>query len=113
MRGAGLAEHLATARVWLSLAVEGEVVAGDSAGEEPLTDWRLVVGPPLLLENQLPVRATYLVWERSQVSCCPARVWGSTGVVLDYLLATKCIHPLLVSSPLNEMISWLYMRILK
>ena len=65
VRGHGLAEELAAAAVWLSLNVEGDMVASD--GLDPLTDWRIVVAPPLVLQNQLPVRGTCLLWEEPKV----------------------------------------------
>lgn len=37
------------------------------AGEEALTDWRIVLAPPLVLVNQLPMPATFLVWELPKV----------------------------------------------
>jgi len=36
-------------------------------GFAPLTDWQLVARPPLVLENQLPVPGTFLVWEQPKV----------------------------------------------
>ena len=32
-----------------------------------IIDWRLVVGPPLTMENQLPVPIELSVWERTRV----------------------------------------------
>ena len=58
-------EGLLMAPVWLSLSVEGdELVEGSHL---PLTDWRIIIAAPLIIENQLPVRGTVMVWERSQV----------------------------------------------
>ena len=63
--------RLAGASVALSLTVEGtplsDAGSGGMATQEPLTDWRLVLGPALLVENLLPVRGTFLVWEQPQV----------------------------------------------
>lgn len=44
-------------------------------------DWRLVVRPPLLLHNSLPVPARYVVWERSggAGSSLRARQQGTVG----------------------------------
>ena len=39
-------------------------------GFAPLTDWQLVARPPLVLENQLPVPGTFLVWEQPKVISC-------------------------------------------
>ena len=65
MEGEGLAAKLAMSQVWLSLTVEGDPLP--SNGGEPLTDWRIVVAPPLVLQNQLPVRGSFLVWEEPRV----------------------------------------------
>ena len=63
--------NLAGASVCLSLTVEGtplsDAGSGGMTAQEPLTDWRLVLGPALLVENLLPVRGTFLVWEQPQV----------------------------------------------
>ena len=32
---------------------------------EALTDWRLVARPSLMLQNLLPVTASYILWERT------------------------------------------------
>ena len=32
-------------------------------------DWKVVVAAPLVIENQLPVKGTYLIWETPRVSC--------------------------------------------
>lgn len=59
-------EGLLMAPIWLSLSVEGdELIEGSHT---PLTDWRIVVAAPLTVENQLPVKGTAMVWERSLVS---------------------------------------------
>ncbi|KAK9819963.1 hypothetical protein WJX72_004515 [[Myrmecia] bisecta] len=61
-QGCGLAAELVTSPVWLSLIVEGDPFPGDQ-GYEPLIDWKILVAAPLILENQLPMRGSYLVWE--------------------------------------------------
>ena len=33
----------------------------------PLMDWKVVAAAPLVIENQLPVRGTYLIWETPRV----------------------------------------------
>lgn len=33
----------------------------------PLVDWKVVAAAPLVIENQLPVRGTYLIWETPRV----------------------------------------------
>lgn len=63
--GGGLQEKLALSQIWLSLIVEGDVLPSD--GGEPLTDWRIVVSPPLVIQNQLPVTGSFLVWEVPRV----------------------------------------------
>lgn len=30
-------------------------------------DWKVVAAAPLVIENQLPVRGTYLIWETPRV----------------------------------------------
>ena len=60
-----MAAKLAMSQVWLSLTVEGDPLP--SNGGEPLTDWRIVVAPPLVFQNQLPVRGSFLVWEEPRV----------------------------------------------
>ncbi|KAK9908805.1 hypothetical protein WJX75_003140 [Coccomyxa subellipsoidea] len=61
--GDGGAAELAAATVWISATVEAEQLPGVSRSET-LTDWRIVVAPPLVLDNQLPLRGSFLVWER-------------------------------------------------
>ena len=34
----------------------------------PLMDWKVVAAAPLVIENQLPVKGTYLIWETPRVS---------------------------------------------
>lgn len=53
------------AKVWLSLTMEGDALPND--GGEPLVDWRIVVAPPLILQNQLPVKGSFLIWEQFAV----------------------------------------------
>lgn len=53
------------AKIWLSMTVEGDVLSGD--GGEPLIDWRIVVAPPLVIQNQLPVAGSVIVWEQAMV----------------------------------------------
>ncbi|KAK9834254.1 hypothetical protein WJX81_000411 [Elliptochloris bilobata] len=61
---ASAASALAAATVWLSAVVEADAFLEDpGGGGEGLTDWRLVLAPPLVLINQLPMGATFLVWE--------------------------------------------------
>ena len=63
--------NLAAAQAVFSVTVEGDVLPdsnGAPASAEPLTDWRLVVAPALVVENLLPVKGTFLVWERPQAS---------------------------------------------
>ena len=37
----------------------------------PLMDWKIVAAAPLVIENQLPVRGTYLIWETPRVCSVP------------------------------------------
>ncbi len=59
------AAALAAATVWLSAVVEADAFP-DAPGGAGLTDWRIVLAPPLVLVNQLPMPATYLAWELPQ-----------------------------------------------
>lgn len=34
---------------------------------EPVIDWRIVIAPPLVITNQLPIPGSLLVWEKQQV----------------------------------------------
>lgn len=36
---------------------------------KPLMDWKVVAAAPLVIENQLPVRGTYMIWETPRVCC--------------------------------------------
>ena len=56
---------LSVADIWLSVSVEGEDLNLDGGGA--LTDWRIVVSPPLTILNQLPTEASLLVWEMPEV----------------------------------------------
>lgn len=48
--------------LWFSLTVDSdELIAGKR--NEALTDWRLVISPPLVLVNQLPLPGSIMVWE--------------------------------------------------
>lgn len=33
-------------------------------------DWKVVAAAPLVIENQLPVRGTYMIWETPRVGGC-------------------------------------------
>lgn len=61
----GVNSDLAVADIWLSVSVEGDDLSPDGAGD--LMDWRIVVAPPITIQNQLPVKGTLLVWERPEV----------------------------------------------
>ncbi len=39
----------------------------DKPALHPLTDWHIVVAPPLVIENTLPIAGHYIVWEQPQV----------------------------------------------
>ena len=66
--GEGTSQQSADSPLWLSLSVEAELFPETRTnGFAPLTDWQLVARPPLVLENQLPVPGTFLVWEQPQV----------------------------------------------
>jgi len=56
------------AAVWLSITVDGDAFdETDKPALRPLTDWHVVVAPPLVIENTLPIAGHYIVWERPQV----------------------------------------------
>ena len=67
--GDGGAAELAAATVWVSVTVEAEQLPGLSRADT-LSDWRIVVAPPLVLDNQRPLRGSFLVWERPKVCGC-------------------------------------------
>ena len=91
---AGMDTNLAAAKAVFSLTVEGDLLSDSSsapASEEPLTDWRVVVAPALVVENLLPVRGTFLVWEQPQACTYPqgsslqpvcSESWAPTTLVL-------------------------------
>ena len=63
-----LASKLAASPIWLSLTVDADTFPSSSSQEyDPLTDWKIVAAAPLILENQLPVAGTYLIWEKPKV----------------------------------------------
>lgn len=62
----GGAAELAAAPVWFSTTVEAESLPGTSISDS-ITDWRIVVAAPLILENQLPHKGSFLIWERPKV----------------------------------------------
>lgn len=62
-----LASKLAASPIWLSLTVDADTFPSSSQEYDPLTDWKIVAAAPLVLENQLPVAGTYLVWEKPKV----------------------------------------------
>ena len=64
--GEGGAAELASAPVWFSTTVEAESLPGTSRSES-ITDWRIVVAAPLVLDNQLPHKGSFLIWERPKV----------------------------------------------
>jgi hypothetical protein len=49
--------------------VDGDVFdEAERPALQPLTDWRIVVSPPLVIENTLPIAGSYIVWELPKVS---------------------------------------------
>lgn len=54
-----------TSSLQCSAVVEADAFPDDpgGGGSAGLVDWRLVLAPPLVLVNQLPMAATFLVWE--------------------------------------------------
>ncbi|DBB13347.1 TPA: hypothetical protein ACH3X3_005082 [Trebouxia sp. C0006] len=59
-----LAAKLAALPVWLSLTLDAETFPATGKQEyRPLMDWKVVAAAPLVIENQLPIKGTYLIWE--------------------------------------------------
>ncbi|KAL0043247.1 hypothetical protein WJX82_001982 [Trebouxia sp. C0006] len=59
-----LAAKLAASPVWLSLTLDAESFPATGKQEyRPLMDWKVVAAAPLVIENQLPIKGTYLIWE--------------------------------------------------
>ncbi|DBA65520.1 TPA: hypothetical protein ACH3X2_003176 [Trebouxia sp. C0005] len=59
-----LAAKLAASPVWLSLTLDAETFPSTGKQEyRPLMDWKVVAAAPLVVENQLPIKGTYLIWE--------------------------------------------------
>lgn len=55
---------------WVSVTVEGEAFdEAEHPPRQPLTDWRIVIAPPLVIENTLPIGGNFIVWERTEVTC--------------------------------------------
>ena len=59
--------ELAGGSVWLSVTVEAEPLSGAASGSQALLDWRIIIAAPLVVDNQLPLRGSLLVWERPKV----------------------------------------------
>ena len=53
--------------MWFSTTVEAELLPGTSRSDT-ITDWRIVVAAPLVLDNQLPHKGSFLIWERPKVA---------------------------------------------
>ncbi len=73
------------------------------AGEEALTDWRIVLAPPLVLVNQLPMPATFLVWELPKVrtdklTCFPITLMNPEAITINNL-KTSLQRELAVNAP--------------
>lgn len=73
------------------------------AGEEALTDWRIVLAPPLVLVNQLPMPATFLVWElpkacTDKLTCLPITLVASEALTVNNL-KTSLQRELAVKAP--------------
>lgn len=56
---------------WVSVVCECEQLVSSQASLDVLTDWRLVVRPPLVLHNLLPLGASFRLWQRP--------VWARAG----------------------------------
>jgi hypothetical protein len=52
--------------VWFSATAEAEALPGASRSEG-VADWRIVLAAPLALDNQLPHKGSFLIWERPKV----------------------------------------------
>ena len=61
-------QDISSSTVWLSLTLDGEVFdEAEKFALQPLTDWRIVVSAPLVIENTLPIAGSYIVWEQPEV----------------------------------------------
>eukprot|EP00850_Spirogloea_muscicola_P018627 SM000173S02996 [mRNA] locus=s173:28246:52241:- [translate_table: standard] len=49
---------------WLSVEAVSSLLHGESGGMMAAEDWRIVAAPPLRVENWLPCRAEYTLWEK-------------------------------------------------
>ena len=65
------ASSLQASTLWFSLSVESDILSAADQGH-PVTDWRVVVAPPLAVVNQLPLSGSLLVWEQHEV-----RTWAT------------------------------------
>ncbi len=75
---------------WFSLCVEAEYCASLQQPGSGVVVWRLIVNPPLVLENQLPVPADATVWERTSVCLWCWCVCGVGVFVVDVLYGYIC-----------------------
>ncbi len=67
-RLSGGSQDISSSTVWLSLTLDGEVFdEAEKPALQPLTDWRIVVSAPLVIENTLPIAGSYIVWEQPEV----------------------------------------------
>ena len=71
MPSTGLADgsqDISRSTVWLSVTLDGELFdEAEKPALQPLTDWRIVVSAPLVIENTLPIAGSYIVWEQPEV----------------------------------------------
>ncbi|DBA67781.1 TPA: hypothetical protein ACH3X2_001215 [Trebouxia sp. C0005] len=59
-----LAAKLAASPVWASLTLDAESFPSTGKQEyRPLMDWKVVIAVRLVIENQLPIKGTYFMWD--------------------------------------------------
>ncbi|KAK9815130.1 hypothetical protein WJX73_008307 [Symbiochloris irregularis] len=94
--GQGIGGAVAASQAVFSITVEGDLLADSAsarASAEPLTDWRLVVAPALVVHNLLPVKGTFMVWQKpegSNLKLCQSGQVGSGEKAHVYAASVQC-----------------------
>lgn len=76
--------------------MDGDVFdEADKTALQPLTDWRIVVSAPLVIENTLPISGSYIVWELPGVQrlACGLHLHRSHEAEGAALPFAACSHP--------------------
>lgn len=98
----GVGGAVAASQAVFSITVEGDLLTDSNTtrtAAEPLTDWRLVVAPALVVHNLLPVKGTFMVWQKPEVGTAQSgvglgRVFGVSREDGRSLLLWKCVEHL-------------------